>query len=136
MLIVMTPEAADGDVAMVEEAVRAMGLMPHRIPGEYRTAVAVIGKVEPVPKERFEGLAGVAEVIIVSRPYKRVSRATKRADTVIDVRGRIIGGSRFVFLPGLGHREDATRAPGKGVRSGSPSVLRHGLSKPNSWPRR
>jgi len=94
MLIVMKPEAGDGDVARVEEAVKAMGLLPHRIPGEYRTAVAVIGNVEPVPKERFEGLAGVGEVIVVSRPYKRVSRETKRADTVVDVRGRICAAAR------------------------------------------
>jgi len=136
MLIVMAPEAADGDVAMVEEAVKAMGLMPHRIPGEYRTAVAVIGNVEPVPKERFEGLAGVAEVIVVSRPYKRVSRATKRADTVIDVRGRIIGGSRFALIGGPCAVESAEqiKRTAEGVKAAGGQFLRGGAIKPRTSP--
>jgi 3-deoxy-7-phosphoheptulonate synthase len=136
MLIVMHPEAAEGDVAKVEEAVRAMGLLPHRIPGEYRTAVAVIGNVEPVPKERFEGLAGVAEVIIVSRPYKRASRETKRADTVIEVKGRFIGGSRFVLIGGPCAVESADQImkTAEGVRSAGGHLLRGGAVKPRTSP--
>jgi len=74
MLIVMDPSAGEEDVLKVEEAVKALGLGAHRIPGGLRTAVAIIGNVDPVPKEIFEGIPKVAEIITVTRPYKLVSR--------------------------------------------------------------
>ena len=136
MLIVMKPGAGEVEARGVEEAVRALGLEPHRIPGEYRTAVAVIGNVEPVPKERFEGLAGVAEVIVVSRPYRRVSRETKRADTVVEVKGRSIGGSRFTLIGGPCAVESAGQIArtAEGVKAAGGHLLRGGAVKPRSSP--
>jgi len=136
MLIVMTPQAGDDDIARVETAIRALDLSFHRIPGEYRTALAVIGNVAAVPKEHFESLAGVAEVITVSRPYRRVSRDTKSADTVIDARGRIIGGSRFVLIGGpcAVENEQQIMKTAQGVKEAGAHFLRGGAVKPRTSP--
>jgi len=136
MLIVMTPGAGEKEILTVEEKIRDLGLTPHRIPGELRTAVAVIGNVEPLPASLFDGLAGVSEVIAVSRPYRRVSRETKRADTIIEVRGRQIGGSRFVLIGGpcAVESEEQIMRTAEGVKAAGGQFLRGGAVKPRSSP--
>jgi 3-deoxy-7-phosphoheptulonate synthase len=136
MLIVMHPGAGEDDIEKVEEVIRGIGLTPHRIPGEYRAAVAVIGNAEPIPEEHFENLSGVAEVLAVSRPHRRVSRDTKRADTVITVRGRQIGGSRFALISGpcAVESEEQIMAIAAGVKAAGGQFLRGGAVKPRTSP--
>ncbi len=136
MLIVMDPSAGEDDVAKVEEAVKALGLETHRIPGGLRTAVAIIGNVDPIPKEIFEGLPRVAEIIAVTRPYKLVSREAKTADTVVAVKGRQIGGSRFVLIAGpcaVENREQMMKTA-EGVKAAGATFLRGGAVKPRTSP--
>ncbi len=136
MFIVMEPNAEEGDLARVEERIRSLGLTPHRIPGGYRTAIAVTGNVDPVPKERFDGLANVSEIISVTRPYKRASRESRAKDTTIEVKGRKIGGSRFCLIGGPCAVEDADqiRKTAEAVKAAGGLFLRGGAVKPRSSP--
>jgi 3-deoxy-7-phosphoheptulonate synthase len=70
------------------------------MPGAERTAVGVTGNHGPVPAEEFESLAGVAEAIPVSKPYKLVSREVKPDNTVVDVAGVLVGGSELAMCAG------------------------------------
>lgn len=82
MLIVMHALASAGEIEQVCEAVRGLGLRPAPLAGPSRTAIGVLGNEGPLDPARFLGLAGVAEVVPVSAPYKRVSREWQSVDSV------------------------------------------------------
>src|SRR5688500_16636377 len=74
MLVVMQSDATAEQVAAVCDAIRAMGYQPAEMPGAQRMAVGLIGNDRRVDGAHIGGMAGVAEVINVSSPYKQVSR--------------------------------------------------------------
>ena len=53
------------------------------MPGAQRTAIGITGNKGEVESGTLEEMAGVQEVIRVSKPYKLVSRDTKPDNTVI-----------------------------------------------------
>jgi 3-deoxy-7-phosphoheptulonate synthase len=85
MLVVMKPQASEDDVRRVCQRIEAMGYRAHPMPGAQRTAVGITGNKGPVDPELFESLAGVAEAIPVSKPYKLVSREVKSEDSLIHI---------------------------------------------------
>jgi 3-deoxy-7-phosphoheptulonate synthase len=74
MLVVMKPTASEEDVRAVCKKIESMGFRPHPMPGAQRTAIGITGNPGPIEPAEFESLAGVAEAIRVSKPYKLVRR--------------------------------------------------------------
>ena len=136
MLIVMNPRAGEDNIKGVEVKIISLGLLPFRIPGGYRTAVAVTGNPDPVPREYFEDLPGVAEIITITHPYKLVSREAKRDDTILDVKGAAVGGSRFALFGGpcAVESENQIMQTAEAVKAAGGQFLRGGAVKPRSSP--
>ena len=83
MLIVMQAHATEEQVRAVCEKVQSLGLKPHPIPGASRTAIGITGNEGAVETGVFDDMAGVGEVIRVTKPYKLVSRDIKEENTII-----------------------------------------------------
>src|SRR5205807_10484405 len=96
----MKAQAGPADIACVCERIEALGLKPHVIPGEQRTAIGITGNSGPIDPAEFEDLPGVAEAIRVSKAYKLVSRETKPENTVVVVNGVLVGADAIVFCGG------------------------------------
>ena len=73
MLIVMKPSATASEIDAVVNVIEAIGFRAHAMPGATRTAIGITGNQGPIDGRRFENLAGVAEVIRVSKPYKLIT---------------------------------------------------------------
>jgi 3-deoxy-7-phosphoheptulonate synthase len=80
MLILMKQGATAEQVDAVCRRIREIGLSPHEIPGSIRTAIGITGNQGAVSPENFQDLAGVAECVPVSKPYKLVSREAAGAN--------------------------------------------------------
>ena len=100
MLIVMKPEATDKQVEEVLKVIRDLGFKPHAMPGATRTAIGITGNQGAIDPGNFENLAGVAEAIRVSKPYKLVSRDLKHEDTIVRVGDAEIGGLDPAIIAG------------------------------------
>src|SRR5574337_48497 len=104
MLIVMKPQASEGDIRRVCQKIEAMGYRPHPMPGAQRTAIGITGNKGPLEPEEFESLPGVAEAIPVSKPYKLVSREVKNEASLIRVGpedgGVAFGGRELAIIAG------------------------------------
>ena len=100
MFIAMKPHATQADFDAVVEKVRSLGLTPHPISGTERRVVAVVGNTGAVDPDDFAMLAGVAEALRVSQPFKLVSREVKEKDTIIDVDGVEVGGRAITVMAG------------------------------------
>lgn len=136
MLVVMKAQAGPAEIARVCERIETLGFQAHIIPGEQRTAVGITGNRGPVDPAEFEHLPGVAEAIRVSKPYKLVSRETKRENTVVSVHGVPVGGESIVLCGGPCSVEsrDQILDSARAVKSAGGSLLRGGAYKPRTSP--
>jgi 3-deoxy-7-phosphoheptulonate synthase len=83
MLVVMKAHATEEQVRAVCERIESLGYRAHPLPGAQRTAIGVTGNKGAMEQGTLEEMPGVQEVIVVSKPYKLVSRDVKEEDTVI-----------------------------------------------------
>lgn len=136
MLVVMAAHATLEQVEQVEQAIRAMNLSPHPMPGATRTAIGITGNIGAVDPRTLEVLPGVSELIRVTKPYKLASREMHETDTVIRCPQTTIGPGTFTLIAGPCSVENeamilrtAEFLMERGVR-----LLRAGAFKPRSSP--
>lgn len=87
-------------------------------------------------QENFKEIQDIAEVIKLTSPYKFVSREFKKADTIIDLKGHLIGGDNFMLMAGpcsVENREMLSNIA-KEVKKGGAVALRGGAYKPRTSP--
>lgn len=132
----MKAQAGPADIARVCERIETLGFKPHIIPGEQRTAIGITGNSGPIDPAEFEHLAGVAEAIRVSKPYKLVSRETKPENTVVMVNGAAVGGEAIVLCGGPCSVETRGQIleTARVVKAAGGELLRGGAYKPRTSP--
>jgi 3-deoxy-7-phosphoheptulonate synthase len=107
------------------------------MPGRQRTTVGLVGNDGRVDASTIEGMAGVAEVIHVTKPYKQVSREWKLDATRVPLPdGTAVGGPEVVVMAGPCSVENADQilAAARAVKAAGATVLRAGAFKPRSSP--
>uniref|UniRef100_A0A7C6EJN2 3-deoxy-7-phosphoheptulonate synthase n=1 Tax=candidate division WOR-3 bacterium TaxID=2052148 RepID=A0A7C6EJN2_UNCW3 len=136
MLVVMHKDATDEQIKNVCKSIKEMGLTPHPIKGAQRVAIGITGNKDMVDKNRLEGLDGVIDVIIVTKPYKLTSREMKPDDTKIMVGNAIIGDRKLVIIAGpcAVESEMQTIEIARAVKSLGADILRGGAFKPRTSP--
>src|ERR1700682_4752352 len=97
MLVVMQAHASEEQVRAVCQKIEKLGYRAHAMPGAQRTAIGITGNKGEVEPGTLEEMAGVQEVIKVSKPYKLVSRDLKQDNTII----RFAGTAATIGGPGL-----------------------------------
>src|SRR4029453_13328782 len=80
--------------------VEAVGLRAHPMPGATRTAIGITGNEGPIDGRRFENLAGVAEVIRVTKPYKLITLDLRPDKTVVRAGEAAIGDRELAITAG------------------------------------
>src|ERR671935_318581 len=136
MIIVMshqaTPEQVDAVVARVNE----IGLKADLSGGEERTVIGVIGGNAYAYREAFSHLAGIQEIIPITKPFKLASREFRPPDTVVDIGGVKIGNDEVVVMAGpcSVEGEEMLMATARHVAARGARVLRGGAFKPRTSP--
>jgi 3-deoxy-7-phosphoheptulonate synthase len=136
MLIVMKAGAGEQDVAAVVKVIEQLGYRPHIMPGATRTAIGITGNQGAVDPARFENMAGVAEAIRVSKPYKLITLDLRPDKTVVKVGDATIGGDELAVIAGpcaIESRDQAFAVAETVARSGA-RFFRGGAFKPRSSP--
>jgi 3-deoxy-7-phosphoheptulonate synthase len=137
VLIVMRHGATDEEVQRVVAVIREMGYQARPMPGAQRTAVGLVGNDGRVEATRLEVLAGVQEVIHVSKPYKQVSREWQPENTIVRLPGGVaVGGNEVVAIAGPCSVESESQIieAARQVREAGAVILRGGAFKPRSSP--
>ena len=136
MLIVMKAGAAEQEVAAVVKVIEQLGYRPHVMPGATRTAIGITGNQGAVDPARFENMAGVAEAIRVSKPYKLITLDLRPDRTVVRVGDATIGGDELAVIAGpcaIESREQAFAVAETVSRSGA-RFFRGGAFKARTSP--
>ena len=134
----MRAQATEEQVRAVCEKVESLGYRAHAIPGAQRTAIGITGNQGVVEAATIEEMAGVQEVIRVSKPYKLVSRDVKPENTIISFPGTdaTLGGENFAVIAGpcaVESREQAFAVAERVTRAGA-QFFRGGAYKPRTSP--
>ena len=136
MMIIMQEGATEQEIAHVVARIEAVGASAHVSVGERVAVIGAIGDREELTGLPLEACAGVDRVVAILKPYKLVSREFHPHDTVIDVRGKKIGGRHFALIAGPCsiETEDQVMTAARVVKSAGGSMLRGGAFKPRSSP--
>ena len=87
-------------------------------------------------EENFNEINDLVEIVKIKSSYKFVSREFKNSDTIIDIKGHLIGGKNFMFMAGPCSVENKEMLSNiaKEVKKGGAIALRGGAYKPRTSP--
>ncbi|NTW36557.1 MAG: 3-deoxy-7-phosphoheptulonate synthase [Syntrophobacteraceae bacterium] len=136
MLIVMDQLATPAEIDAAVAAIEARGYTARPIPGGQRVAIGVLHNHGAVDASMFLGLAGVKEVIPVTRPFKLVSREFQLDDTVVRVGDVEIGNGHLTMIAGpcAIESEEQALTIARHVRKAGAQLFRGGAFKPRTSP--
>src|SRR5215210_5689087 len=136
MLIVMKSDATDSEIKTVLSVIESLGLKGHAMPGATRTAIGITGNQGAVDPSHFEILAGVAEAIRVSKPYKLITLDLRPEKTIVRVGDATIGGDELAIIAGPCAIESRAQAfaIAEAVRRSGARFFRGGAYKPRTSP--
>ena len=137
MLVVMKRTASEDEIRAVVERIGELGLTAIPLPGAERTAIGTFGVAAREYADQLESLPGVAEIVLVSRPFKLSSREVHPADSVVSIGGVAIGTSQPLAVmagPCSVESREQTLATAHAVRAAGAALLRGGAYKPSTSP--
>src|SRR5258708_21604520 len=101
MIVILKPNISKKDETMVVREIRRLGYKPHVIHGVERTVIGAIGDERTHHTlETLITFPQVESVIPVQKRYKLGSRLAHPANSIINVRGTLIGGKKFHVMAG------------------------------------
>jgi 3-deoxy-7-phosphoheptulonate synthase len=136
MVVVMTPEASDADVAHVVEKVESVGGEAFVSKGVVRTIIGLVGDIDSFHGLNLRSLPGVANVHRISDPYKLVSRQHHPDRSTVWVRGVPVGPDTFTFMAGPCAVESPqqTLEAVEMAKAAGATIMRGGAYKPRTSP--
>ncbi len=138
-IIVLKPGATDGELRHILKMLESRGLQANISKGTERTIVGVIGDTSKITEEEENSIRvmpGVEEVMRILKPYKLASRDFRAEDTIINVKGNIIGGKKIQLIAGPCAVENRTilMSIAEKVKDAGASFIRGGAFKPRTSP--
>ena len=137
MMIVMKPTASEEEIAHVVARVESAGARAHISKGDEVTVIGAIGDREHVARLELDGVAGVAQVVPILKPYKLSSSQIRSGErTVLEIGGRKIGGEHFALIAGpctVESRQQLLETAAV-VKDAGAAMLRGGAYKPRTSP--
>ena len=137
MIVAMQERATEEQIQAVVERMMEIGFNVHRTTGTVQTILAGVGTPGAFEHAEFEVLAGVAEVIRITSPYKLAGRSFRPEGTIVRFpSGVSIGGEQVVVMAGPCSVETREQifAAAQTVSAAGAKFLRGGAFKPRSSP--
>jgi len=136
MLIVMQSQATTEQVKEVVHRIESMGLDAHPMPGSTRTAIGITGNTAAIDPSRLTGLAGVREMIRVTKPFKLASREMQVDDSRVAIGPVTVEPKSFVVIAGpcSVESEEIMLQTAEFLLDSGVSLLRAGAFKPRTSP--
>jgi 3-deoxy-7-phosphoheptulonate synthase len=135
-LIMMSGQAPDDQIEDILVRLSEAGSYGRVAPGRDSIVISAFGDREMIRSLSLEDIPGVEKVLPVSKPYKLVSADASPERTVIQVRGRRIGGDHFGLIAGpcTVESREQTLETARVVNAAGATMLRGGAFKPRTSP--
>ena len=136
MVIVMNEKCSEDEVLKVKSELEGKGLGVHLSQGETFCIIGVVGETRSIDSDKLLRFSGVEKILKVEEPYKKANRLFKPEDTIIDIRGNLIGGNNLAVMAGpcSVESEEQIIEIAKSVKESGATFLRGGAFKPRTSP--
>src|SRR5210317_2500840 len=98
MIIVMNKTATDEQIDNVLNRIKDKGLEASVSKGIEKTVIGAIGDERLLDEELLASLPGVEQALHIVKPYKIVAREWHSDDTIINIKGNLIGGDNIQVI--------------------------------------
>jgi 3-deoxy-7-phosphoheptulonate synthase len=137
MILVLKENVPHSEVLALLDKLEWMGLKAQIVQEENQCRLAILyGLDANVKLSLFTTFPQIAEVLPFERPYKLASRQLKQEKTVIEIKGKKIGGKELAIMAGpcsIESEEQIFSIAEEVFRSGA-TILRGGAFKPRTSP--
>ena len=132
----MNPNCNENEVQKVKGELESNVLGVHLSQGETFCILGIVGETRPIDSNKLLRFPGVDKILKVEEPYKKANRLFKPEDTLIDVKGSLIGGNNLAVMAGpcSVESEDQIIEIAKSVKESGATFLRGGAFKPRTSP--
>ena len=136
MVIVLKDSANKKQIEELMEWLTRFDVKSNLVEGVHSKIIGLIGDTTAVDIESVQAREIVDTVKRVQEPYKNANRRFHPLDTVIDVRGRKLGGDRLQVIAGpcSVETEEQTIKTAIAVKEAGATMLRGGAFKPRTSP--
>ena len=136
MVIVLKDSANKKQIEELMEWLTRFDVKSNLVEGVHSKIIGLIGDTTAVDIESVQAREIVDTVKRVQEPYKNANRRFHPLDTVIDVRGRKLGGDRLQVIAGpcSVETEEQTIKTAIAVKEAGATILRGGAFKPRTSP--
>lgn len=136
MIVVLNDNATDEEIQIIKDRLTDFGFGIHESVGKSTTIIGAIGVKPEFDTRKIKILAGVADVLRVSKPYKLASRDFQHPNTVIELGKSKIGSNDITMIAGPCsiESEDQIFRLAKVVKESDATILRGGAFKPRTSP--
>ncbi len=136
MIIVVRPDATQEQIDHIIKKIKDHGLQAHVSQGTERTIIGAIGDESILQSMPLEAIPGVEKVLPILKPFKLASRDFRKENTVINIGGRQVGGTKIAVMAGPCAVENKTLLVeiAREVKNAGASFIRGGAFKPRTSP--
>ena len=136
MIIVMNKTATDEQIEFVVSKIKDKGLEASISKGTEKTVIGAVGDERLLDPKLLDNLPGVEQAMHIVKPYKIVAREWHPEDTVLDIRGHLIGGKHIQIISGPCSVETPTQMQksASAVKAAGVKFMRGGAFKPRTSP--
>ena len=136
MIIVMSNSATEDHIESVLKRIKEKGLEGTVSKGTEKTVIGAVGDERLLDQELLQSLPGVEQALSIVKPYKIVGREWHPKDTVVNVKGHLIGGDNIQIISGPCSVEtpEQMKNSADGVKAAGVKLMRGGAFKPRSSP--
>ena len=136
MLVIMNPEAPEGEVEKVHQRLTQLAIEVTLIVGVQQSVFALVGDTSKLELTTVAANPHVEKVLRVQQPYKMASRTFHPADTVVEIGQCKIGGGHKLVIAGPCSVESEQQMIDTAiiVKSYGATMLRGGAYKPRTSP--
>ncbi|MEW6067241.1 MAG: 3-deoxy-7-phosphoheptulonate synthase [Nitrospirota bacterium] len=138
-IIVLKPDTPESELKRLVKRLERRGLKTNISKGIERTIVGVIGDTSKITEEEEDAIRVmpcVEDIMRILKPYKLASRDFKADDTIINVKGKVIGGKKIQVIAGPCAVENKTMMTtiAEKVKGAGATFIRGGAYKPRTSP--
>ena len=136
MIIVMNNSATEEHIDSVLKKIKEKGLEGTVSKGTEKTVIGAVGDERLLDPELLQSLPGVEQALSIVKPYKIVGREWHPKDSVVEVKGHLIGGNHIQIVSGPCSVEtpEQMKKSADGVKAAGVKLMRGGAFKPRSSP--
>lgn len=136
MIIILKQDANEDEIEKLRKTMQAQGFVVQDIKGETTHMLGLAGDTSTLSPESISRIDIVQSIMKVQEPYKLSGRRFHPEDTVVDVKGRKIGGGHFSVIAGpcSVESEEQILSIARDINNSGAAFMRGGAFKPRTSP--